>query len=412
MSYPDRHEQVALRDLVAHARRHSRYYAIALAGVAERGWRLEDLPLLDPVRYWHLESDIGSWVALTAPIGDAYVFRSGGSSGPAKWSVCTRAEWERLCRVYGAAIATRLQARDRIANLFFAGNLYASHLFIHTALSHVRLPVSEFPFAGSTPLDMLARTLAEQRITVLAVVPAHLMQLAACLDAQGQSLPAVRAILYGGDSLFADQQPLLARVFPHAVCASIGYASVDVGVLGASLPDCGPGEHRVFDGETILEILDEDSGAPIEAPGQAGMLVATSLTRQLTPLIRCPTGDRAAWCEPPGPARRFVLAGRSASSRQVRIGTVFVLPDVIGDCLSRAVPGLAGWQVVLSRRHGVDHVLVRIAADTGLDQQATDALLSMLLTAQPGMAEMQADGLVELAITWCATAMLELDPRT
>ncbi len=52
------------------------------------------------------------------------------------------------------------------------------------------------------------------------------------------------------------------------MAGSIGYA--DAG--------CGPGEHRVFDGATLLEILDEETGEPIEETGRPGRIVFTNLT--------------------------------------------------------------------------------------------------------------------------------------
>ncbi|MFX5046192.1 hypothetical protein ABTC39_20460, partial [Acinetobacter baumannii] len=79
--------------------------------------------------------------------------------------------------------------------------------------------------------------------------------------------------------------------FPNARIASIGCACVDAGLIGLSTPDCLADEHRVFEPETIVEIIDEATGEPIDEINRSGMLVVTSLTRTLMPLIRYPVGD-------------------------------------------------------------------------------------------------------------------------
>lgn len=407
---PAQKSDAALSELVTYARRHAPYYAAALSHLPEHGWQLADLPLLDTTQFWQTGDDLNAWQAMTGPLGNAYVFRSGGSTGKSKFSICTREEWHRICASYGAAIATRLAAGDRVANLFFSGNLYASHLFIHASLSHVTLPITEFPFAGATPIPALVEGLREHQINVLAVVPAHLMQIADYLAEQGQTLPAVTRILYGGDSLFADQLPLLARVFPHAQCASIGYASVEVGALGASLPDCVNGEHRVLDGEAILEIVDEDSSQVIDEPGHVGLLVATSLARRLTPLIRCPTGDLATWCEAPGPARKFALRGRSRLGHQIRIGYAFLVPDMIERCIAQTLQGQARWQLVLSREEGVD--VIRLCIDHAGNEQVASQLMQALLHAHAGMEEIIALRQASWDIVWSMPSSMLLDERT
>lgn len=403
-------DQARLGALVLHARRHSRYYAEAFAALPDL-CPLAALPLIDTSRFWHIDGDLASWAALTAPLRDGYVFRSGGSTGQGKWSLCTRREWDHLCACYGAAVATRLAPGDRVGNLFFSGNLYASHLFIQGALSHVDIPICVYPFAGMSDMETLAQGLREHAVNVLAGVPAHLVQLAGHLDARSTSLPRVQTILYGGDSMFADQLALLAKVFPGACVASIGYASVEIGVLGASLPDCSGDEHRCFDGETILEIVDEDNGEIIDAPGQPGLLVATSLTRRLTPIIRCPTGDLASWVEPSGVAqRKFSLAGRSDSGHQVRVGYATLVPAAIGKCIVQALDLPALWQLLLAREAGVDCVTVRVAAPPA--SQHADKLLAGLLLSQPGLAELVQVGQARLDIQWCAPAELQVDART
>lgn len=403
-------DNAQLHALVSYARQYSPFYAATLAGFPMSGWVLADLPLIDPAQFWHVDGELKNWPVLTAPPEDAYVFRSGGSTGKGKFSLCTREEWQRLCARYGAAVATRLSPGDRVANLFFSGNLYASHLFIHTALSYVPFPICEFPYTGNVELPVLASAIEKEAINVLAVVPAHLMQLVDYLEVHQRVLPCVTSILYGGDSLFPDQLPRLSRVFPRACFESIGYASVDIGLLGASTPDCHDGEHRTFDGETILEILDEDSGSVIDDMHRPGLLVATSLTRRLTPLIRCPTGDLAAWCEPPGPERKFILKGRSKNSHQIRIGIVSLTPESIDQCLQQILAKPVPWQLLLTRETGIDCVALHIGAQ-GNTALATQLRVALLQT-YPEMESLITLGQLSFSVEWHQSANLQISART
>ncbi|WGG52636.1 phenylacetate--CoA ligase family protein [Rugamonas sp. DEMB1] len=372
-----------LDDLVRHARQHAPFYAELYRALPAAGWRLRDLPLIEPADYWRHSMPLASWPVLTGPVTDGHVFKTGGSSGEGKLSVYTRAEWNDFVRAFGTALGSRLRPGDRVANLFFAGDLYTSFLFIHSALALSPVPVCEYPFTGTMEPAALAQAVELHQINVLACVPAQLMRFAGHLAAAGQVLPGVGTILYGGESLFADQIALLRDTFPNALFASIGCASVDAGLVGASTPDCALGEHRVFDGETIVEIVDEASGLVIDEVGRNGVLVVTNLKRRLMPLIRYPSGDLAAWCEPAGGAqRKFVLRGRASQGRRVRVGTLSLFPEEI-DGLVREQLGDVLWQLVIGRADGRDQLTLRLLAECDIDSAATARLRAALLTRLP-----------------------------
>ena len=119
-----------------------------------------------------------------------------------------------------------------MANLFFAGDLYASFLFIHDSLAHVRVDITEFPFTGDIDSQVLAQSIQQHRINVLAGLPAHLLTFAAWLERREQTLPVVDTLLYGGESLFDSQRQLLNLAFPQSAPPQ-RYASVDDGFIAA-----------------------------------------------------------------------------------------------------------------------------------------------------------------------------------
>lgn len=403
-----------LNELLTFARQHSDYYKQLLIDVEGQVSSLSELPLTDPAEYWNHSHDFDQWPVLTGPAVKGIVFKTGGSTSAGKLSVYARDEWNALVRDFGNSLTAQFSSGDRIANLFFAGDLYASFLFIHDALAHVPSDIIEFPFAGNVESSALAEGIVQHRINVLAGVPAHLLTFAAWLSRNGQVLESVDTVLFGGESLFASQRQTLAHVFPNARIASIGYASVDAGFIGASTLDCADGEHRTPDDHAVIEIIDEESGAVISDCDRPGLLVLTNLNRRLMPLLRYPVGDRASWREPVGTAmRKFVLKGRSASSQRVRVGILSLMPSEIGDLVHHTVAS-DDWQLVIGQTALKDVLTLKwvAAGDSAETDDASQQLKRRLIERYPLIETLQADQLLDLQIQCCSSEDLHRHPRS
>jgi phenylacetate-CoA ligase len=303
-----------------------------------------------------------------------------------------------------------------VANLFYAGELYASFLFITKSIEQARAKATSFPVTGASDLALIAKTGEEFRIDTLAGVPTTILALAQYLMAEGKKLPSVRRVLFGGESMYPDQRATLAGVFPGVTVASIGYASVDAGLLGFADASCGPDEHRVFERETILEIIDDDSGEVIREPGRAGRVLLTNLTRKLMPVIRYPAGDRAMWVEPEGaPSRKFMLCGRSEEG--ARVGPVSLYyEDLRGVIAGLSVPaGIGNFQMVLTHEGSRDRLTVRIAvADpSAVTKSQIDSLEAKLYEARPLLKEAIDSAMIHpLKIEWLPASELAVNART
>lgn len=399
-----------LEQLVERVRCRSPFYAEHYRHLATRGWQLKDLPLINPERYWEGSQGLKNWPVLTGPVEDGIVFKTGGTTGGGKLSVFSRQEWRAFVTSFGRSLSSQLKPGARVANLFFAGDLYASFLFIHGALSHMSIPVCEYPFTGSLEPHTLTEQIVQHDINVLVGVPAMLLQYAAELAGKNRRLPGIETILYGSESLFTEQLQLLEAAFPNARIASIGCACVDAGLIGLSTPDCLADEHRVFEPETIVEIIDEATGEPIDEINRSGMLVVTSLTRTLMPLIRYPVGDLAAWREPPGSKhRKFILQGRSSLGHRLRVGYASLFPDEIAALITEEI-GHQQWQLMLEHADNRDRLSLRIAF-SGTRQQA-DRLCGQLLARDHALAELQAAGQLCVQVHWCSQAELIRNTRT
>ncbi|MGE1173211.1 phenylacetate--CoA ligase family protein [Pseudomonas sp. BW7P1] len=403
-----------LAELVTFARQHSHFYANHFAGLPFQLPSLEQLPVIDPAQYWKDSPDLDQWPVLTAPLNDALIFKTGGTTSAGRFSLFRREEWQTLVADFGRGLDAQLSDGDRIANLFFVGDLYASFIFTHDALAHVQTEVVEFPFTGHVDSNTLADAIVRHRINVLAGVPANLLSFAAWLERHDRVLGEVTTLLYAGESLFDAQLQRLARVLPNARVASIGYASVDAGFIGASHRDCDLGEHRVPEGHAVLEILDEQTGEVIEACDRVGRLVTTNLTRRLMPLIRYPVGDRACWREPSGTSRRkFALMGRCADSQRIRVGILTLLPQSIGETVRR-VTGSDDWQLVIEQEGVMDILRLLWAPDTmaAATTESDRALYRALIEDYPLIEQLCAEQLLALQVLCCNVQELTRDPRS
>ncbi|KVG87712.1 AMP-dependent synthetase [Burkholderia ubonensis] len=394
--------------LVEYARHYSPYYRLLYRDLPERGWALADLPLVDPAVFWRNSKDLTRWPALTTVPGDGHVFKTGGSTGDGKLSVFSRAEWHAFVRAFGVGLSHHLCPGDRVANLFYAGDLYTSLLFIHGALSHAPVPVLEYPFTCTVENDALATSIVQHRINVLVGVPAQLLRFAHHLEAQRKTLPEVETLLYGGESLFSEQIALLKCVFPMARIGSVGCASVDAGLIGYADPNCGHGEHRIFDDENIIEIVDEDCCEVINEPGRRGLLLVTNLQRRLMPMIRYPSGDLACWCEPQGQSRKFALLGRAGNSHRVRVGTLSLFPEELGQILNEQYE-LLDWQLEISREQGKDCLKLLLAARVLLDLAK---IRLALLVSQPAVAEQCVNNQLSLELCQTTLEQMRTHPRS
>jgi phenylacetate-CoA ligase len=404
----------SLEQLVPYIRQHSNFYRTHLSHLPAKGITLKDLPLTDVADYWADSNDLNHWTVLTGNVDDALVFKTGGSTSQGKLTVYSTSEWQALVSTFGDSVSSQLENGDRVANLFFSGDLYASFLFIHDSLAHVKRSICEFPFTGEVSMDVLADAIDQHRINVLVGVPAQLLRFAAYLTQHHRVLCGVDTLLYGGESLFGPQLAILTQVFPNVRIASIGYASVDAGLIGATSRDCALGEHRVFEPQTLLEIVDELTGEVIDECDRTGLLVVTNLTRRLMPLLRYPVGDRACWCEPgTTPMRKFALKGRSAHSQRVRVGSMSLLIDEMQQIVQR-IADTDQWQLRIEHDGYKDIVSVKWVPDakTVATAPLCRALYEALVAHYPALEHLNHDGLLELRVLSCTLIELKLHPRS
>lgn len=406
-------------DLVRFVRERSPYYRELYAALPADETRLEALPVVSQREFWQANTIEGNRL-LTGPLRDGVVYKSGGTTGNPKFSVYLRDEWETFCRSFGRALAGNgLRAGERIGNIFYVGELYASFLFILKSLELSPVPVVQFPIGGAASPDSIARTCLDFGIETLAGAPTTTMLLAEHIAAHRAELGGIRIrkVLFGGESMYPDQRSRLAEIFPGVQILSAGCASVDAGFIGYADASCGPEEHRAFSTDSVVEILDEDSGERITEPGRPGQLVVTNLVRLLMPIIRYPVGDRAEWVEPreAGPDRKFRLLGRAEEG--ARVGAITInyedLQSILAPFHQRF--GIINYQIRVTHEEMKDRLslVVAVTDPAALPEEAARELLAEFLAQRPMLHDWVVAGNVHPPrIEWVSPAGLAVNPRT
>ncbi|MER6379466.1 phenylacetate--CoA ligase family protein [Streptomyces sp. NPDC001250] len=402
-----------IAELIRFARHNSPFYRELYAHVDDHVTDLTDLPVVPQADFWRANAPRDNRL-LTAPLNEAVVFRSGGTTGSPKFSYYTRTEWREFTAAFGAGLVhAGLRPGHRVADLFYAGDLYASFSFVLDSLHRSPVANVRLPIGGATPWESTAATLEEFRVQVVAGTPTTLCALAERLAGANRTLPDVELLFFGGECLFGDQLPLLRAAFPNAEPRSLGYASVDAGLLGAPVPGGDPRVHRAFTPHTVVEILHDETDEPVDGNGVPGRLVVTDLRRRLMPVLRYPAGDRAEWVD--RDAGVFRILGRAEEG--VRVGPVSLYTEDVHEVVTAADTRgeVTGVQLVVRRRDGRDGLVLRLAvADPGnIPAALGESVVAAVLAERPFYASATASGHVNpLGVEWVRHQDLAVNSRS
>lgn len=401
----------SLPELVTFARQHSPFYRELYRDVPEPVAHISQLPVIDQVAFWAANTWPDNRL-LTGPLTDAGVYKTGGTTGAPKFSPWTRTEHADSVTTFGAGmVQAGLRPGHRVANLFCAGELYGGFLYIEHALHHAPVENVRLPVGCAASEEYITNLVADFDVDVLAGAPMKLAAVAEHVIARGQTADSVELLLFAGDLLFDDLRPALHRAFPKAALSSLGFASVDAGLVGAPVPGDDIRVHEAFRNHIIAELVDEVTGEPITATGVPGRLVVTNLFRTLMPIIRYPAGDRAEWVDVE--RQRFRLIGRSGEG--ARVSTVAMPTEDIRAVLIAADPErhITGMQLVQRRWDGKDGLVLRLSCTTEPSADLTRHLVDAVYAARPRYPEMVEQGAIHhLSIEWVRQSELVTNPRT
>lgn len=405
------------QEMIRYARKHSPFYKNLYKDLPDIV-QLKDVPLTPQESFWAANKMPKSDV-LTGTLSEGLVVRSGGTTGNPKFSVFAHDEWTIYTNTTGEGFAKgAIEDGDILANLFPAGNMYGSFLFVTRYLESCPKKVVHLPIASHVGLEELPEIFKEFKPNVLATVPTTLMHMAEFFqkNVKDFDFKQIKKVFFAGEPLFDDQRERLKEIFPNIQIFSIGYASVDAGMLGYVDQTCLPNEHRVFSEHTVIEIIDEKTLKPIEEENKEGIIVVTNLYRKLMPIIRYPVGDRGMWVESKGTLdRKFKLLGRSEEAASV--GGIKFQVSHIRSMLApyKEKLQIVDFQLISLHHNNKDRLVLKIASRLK-EQQLTphdQTIISELIRLYPLYHEIMKEGGIDpIQIEWIKAEQLEINRRT
>lgn len=395
-------------EIISYARDNSKYYQNLYKDVSPDA-KLTDLPLIESDDFWS-NCDKDGYCVATRPQVDGQIFKSGGTTGNPKYSLYTHEEWQTMCECSGAVLTRGgLTNGTRIANMFYAGGMYASFLYTYSMLYFASAKTIMYNLSGNISIEEMVHSILDHKINCLAGLPSILTKIVSYIDENNLTGFEVDTVYFAGETLYQDQRDRISKVFGREIeFRSVFYASNDGGPIGYFTKDCGFNEHRVMSELTLMELIDPDTGEVITEMNRPGVIYITSLFKTLIPLIRYPAGDMGEYTEPEGvPDRKFRILGRSNVA--ARAGYVTLYPQDIANVLKECNIDYYSYQIIVERE-GRDFFRFKIACQEAGD---TKLFLEKLFEQRGILKEAIDDETVgEPIVEWCKASDLEYNPRT
>ena len=281
-------QMARLRETVALAQERSPFYRRQLAGIDAASLAspedLRHLPFTTPTDL--RRNDPPLLCVSQSEIRRVVTLETSGTSGPPKRLFFTADDQEATLDFFHHGMALPALAGDRVLILFpgerpgSVGDLLASALR--------RLDAQ--PILAGWPADPAATAALLRREQPDVVAGAPVPMLAVARHGALDTPPLrVRSVLLSSDHVAASLRASIAalwgcEVFEH-------YGMTEMG-LGGGVDCAAHTGYHMREGELLIEIVDPATGTPT-APGEAGEVVFTTLTRRGLPLIRYRTGDRS-----------------------------------------------------------------------------------------------------------------------
>lgn len=249
---------------------------------------LATLPVLTPDE---LKSNLppkGSGI-LTAPLGNSISFGSGGTTGDPKFIHRTNKENHQNARLIGKGYALSIfNEKDIVANLLFAGNMWASFLSHNEALEATGAHI--LPIAGNIALADMISVIRAFKPNGAISIPSVILSIAEYVDKNNITDIKIEKIVTGGEHIFPDAKRYISKILGTKVFASTGYLSNDTGCIGFQCEVCSNTVHHIHEDYCIMEVVDPETNQPV-ADGEEGKILVTNYSRRLMPLIRYDIGD-------------------------------------------------------------------------------------------------------------------------
>jgi len=248
---------------------------------------------------------------------------------------------------------------DVVQNMFGYG-LFTGGLGLHGGLE--ALGATVIPMSGGNS-ERQIMVMKDFGVTAVCSTPSyfiHLIEVAGKLGIDFKRDLKVKRGVFGAEP-WTDQMRQYIEIASGIKAYDIYGLSEIVGPGVAAECMCQNGLH-VFEDHFLIEIVDPESLAPVPDGGE-GELVITTLSKQALPLIRYRTRDITALEARPCACGRTLRRIRRISRRSddmFIIRGINVYPSQIETALLKTEANLPHYQIVLTRRSGLDQMEVRV----------------------------------------------------
>ncbi len=266
---------------------------------------LSKLPVLTPEELKKNLPPKGQGI-LTAPLGYSISFGSGGTTGDPKFIHRTDIENHINARLIGKGYALSIfDKTDTVANLLFAGNMWASFLSHNEAIEATGAHV--LPIAGNIAMADMISVIRAFKPTGAISIPSVILSIAEYVDKNNLTDITLKKIVTGGEHLFPEAKAYIKKVLKTEKFASTGYLSNDTGCIGFQCEVTDKAVHHIHEDYCIMEVVDPETNQPLP-DGEEGKILVTNFSRYLMPLIRYDIGDMGR-----------ILTHKCSCGRQVRL---------------------------------------------------------------------------------------------
>ncbi|KAL5326861.1 hypothetical protein ACEPPN_004550 [Leptodophora sp. 'Broadleaf-Isolate-01'] len=401
-----------LNDLLSFVRTNSPYYQQLWRNVPSDGSApLDQYPVVNHASYWAANTCMDSQV-LTGPHVSGIVLKTGGTTSHPKVTFYAKDELRMASQQLGLGIlAAGIRSHDRVANLFYAGEMYGSFLLHVLSIMDLTIPLVHLPIGGSCTSETTIQYMRESAATVVVSTVTTLVKLSEWLLGRQEVMMGIRVLMFSGEAFYEDQRSRVSQAFPRAKIRSLIYGSIDAGALGYSRSEHDSRLHTVSSPYVILEIA-PDGLTSTKANGVPGSVLVTNMGRRLQPVIRYPSGDLAEWVDYENGI--FRVLGRDTIG--VRIGPVSIdtkhLRQIVTSSLGKS-GDLGAFQAVISRANMRDVLTLRVGHRPTDEEVTRGAISKALNDARPMFLDHVERGLIApLEIEFLAVEDFKISPTT
>jgi phenylacetate-CoA ligase len=304
------------------------------------------------------------------------VHASSGTRGKPLIVAYTAADIELFADMNARALVCAGAEPSDVLHVAYGYGLFTGGLGFH--YGGERLGATVVPASGGNP-GLQVELMADLGATGLACTPSFALLLAERASADGLlDRIHLRYGVHGAEPWSEALREKLEAAWGIDACDVYGLSEVIGPGVAAECRE-GKGALHVFDDHFYPEIVDPETGAPVE-PGSRGELVLTTLTKEAFPVLRYRTGDVTSFVDEPCPCgrthRRIArFSGRVDDMLVVRGINVF--PSEI-EAVVLADPACGGqYAIVVDRRPVLPELEVHVEVEgqvVGLERRLEDRL--------------------------------------